>query len=102
MLPDQKYADAITVTIDAASLSVDNVLTIQFSAAESPDLPGVDVTTIVPTVMVGLYGWDTKDFIIGPHERDDDNNRLLELAHRRRNRASTFHRHIGGRRQLGS
>jgi OmcA/MtrC family decaheme c-type cytochrome len=76
----QKYADAVTVSIDAASLSVDNVLDIQFSAAESPDLPGVDVATIVPTVMVGLYGWDTKDFIVGPHERDDDHNRLLEFA----------------------
>ena len=33
------------------------------------------VVQIVPTVMVGLYGWDTKDFIIGAHERlFDDNN----------------------------
>ena len=50
-------------------------MTGKFSAAEDPDVDGVDVADIVPTVMVGMYGWDTKDFIIGPHERlVDDNN----------------------------
>ncbi len=24
--------------------------------------------------MVGLYGWDTKDYIVGPHERLMDDN----------------------------
>ncbi len=32
------------------------------------------MTTIIPTVMVGLYGFDTKDYIIGPHERLADDN----------------------------
>ena len=63
-----RYSDAITVTIDSASFD-GNMLNIQFSAAEDPDLEGLDVADIVPTVMVGLYGWDTKDYIIGPHER---------------------------------
>jgi len=72
--PDLKYSEAITVTIDAASVA-DNKINIQFSAVEGPDLEGLDVADILPTVMVGMYGWDTKDFIIGPHERlTDDNN----------------------------
>jgi OmcA/MtrC family decaheme c-type cytochrome len=71
---DLKYSDAIVVTIDGASVA-DNKVTIQFSAAEVTDIEGIDVANIVPTVMVGMYGWDTKDFIIGPHERlIDDNN----------------------------
>jgi OmcA/MtrC family decaheme c-type cytochrome len=70
----QRYSDAITVSIDSASFDGEG-LTIQFSAAEDPDLDGLDAADIVPTVMVGLYGWDTKDYIIGPHERlFDDNN----------------------------
>jgi len=69
-----RYSEAISVTIESASVA-DNKVTIQFSAAEAPDLEGLDVADIVPTVMVGMYGWDTKDFIIGPHERlIDDNN----------------------------
>jgi OmcA/MtrC family decaheme c-type cytochrome len=72
--PDLKYSDAITVTINAASVA-DNKVTVQFSAVEAPDIEGIDVADIVPTVMVGMYGWDTKDFIIGSHERlVDDNN----------------------------
>lgn len=72
--PGQKYSDAITVTIDDASLDGDD-LTIKFSAAESPDIAGLSVADITPTVMVGLYGYDTKDYIVGPHERlFDDNN----------------------------
>lgn len=68
-----KYADAISVTIDSATFD-GTMLTIQFSAAESPDLEGLDVADIEPTVMVGLYGYDTKDFIIGAHERLFDDN----------------------------
>jgi len=33
-------------------------------------------------VMVGLYGWDTKDFIIGPHERLFDDNGNGEVGDR--------------------
>jgi OmcA/MtrC family decaheme c-type cytochrome len=69
----QKYSSAIVVTIDSASMA-GNTLTIKFSAAESPDLAGLDVASIAPTVLVGLYGYDTKDFIIGCHERLTDDN----------------------------
>ncbi len=68
-----KYSEAITVTVDSASFD-GSTLNIQFSAVESPDLEGLDVANISPTVMVGLYGWDTKDYIIGPHERLIDDN----------------------------
>ncbi len=76
---DQKYADAIVVSIDNASVE-DNKITIQFSATEDPDLDGIDVADILPTVMVGMYGWDTKDFIIGPHERLVDDNGDGEIS----------------------
>jgi OmcA/MtrC family decaheme c-type cytochrome len=68
----KRISDVITVSIDSASFA-DNKLTFAFSAASSEDI-GLDVTTISPTVMVGLYGWDTKDYIIGPHERLKDDN----------------------------
>jgi OmcA/MtrC family decaheme c-type cytochrome len=69
-----RYSDVISVTVDSADFDGD-MLDVQFSAVETEDLEGIDVADTVPTVMVGLYGWDTKDYIIGPHERlFDDNN----------------------------
>ncbi len=76
---DLKYSDAISITIDSASFDGSN-LTIAFSAGESPDLDGLDVAAIAPTVMVGLYGWDTKDYIIGAHERLFDDNGDGEIS----------------------
>ncbi len=70
----QKYSEAVTVKIDSAS-KAGNKLTIKISAAESPDIAGLNAADIKPTVMVGLYGYDTKDYIIGPHERLFDDNR---------------------------
>lgn len=67
-----KYADAISVTINSAAFD-GSKLTFGFSAAQDPDL-GFDLATITPTVMVGLYGYDTKDYIVGPHERLTDDN----------------------------
>ena len=68
-----RYSEAVTVTVDSASFD-GSVLSFAFSAVKNPLLAEVDVATITPTVMVGLYGWDTKDFIIGPHERLKDDN----------------------------
>jgi OmcA/MtrC family decaheme c-type cytochrome len=71
---DLKYSDAIVVTIDDASV-VNDLVTVKFSATEATEVAGFDVEDIAPTVLVGMYGWDTKDYIIGPHERlVDDNN----------------------------
>jgi OmcA/MtrC family decaheme c-type cytochrome len=66
-----RYSNAITVTIDGAAFT-SNMLSIQFSAAGGVE--GLDAADILPTVMVGLYGWDTKDYIVGPHERLIDDN----------------------------
>jgi OmcA/MtrC family decaheme c-type cytochrome len=68
-----KYSEAITVTVDSAAFD-GSVLNIQFSAVQDAALTDLDVANIAPTVMVGLYGWDTKDYIIGPHERLFDDN----------------------------
>jgi OmcA/MtrC family decaheme c-type cytochrome len=74
-----RYSDAITVTVDSASFD-GSMLDIQFSAAQDPGLDAIDAENIVPTVMVGLYGWDTKDYIIGPHERLFDDNGDGEIS----------------------
>jgi len=73
-----RYSDIFTVSVDEASLA-DNVLTIKFSAVKNGEGTELEPADIIPTVMVGLYGWDTKDFIVSPHSRDADNNRLLEF-----------------------
>ncbi|MBT3285116.1 hypothetical protein HN807_11200 [Candidatus Bathyarchaeota archaeon] len=72
-----KYADAVVITIDETSVS-DDVVTVKFSATSS--LAAIDVADIEPTVMVGMYGWDTKDYIIGPHERLVDDNGDGEIS----------------------
>jgi OmcA/MtrC family decaheme c-type cytochrome len=70
-----KYSDAVSVTIQSATFK-DNKLSIKFSAAAKPGFKDIDVTKdMSPTVMVGLYGWDTKDFVAGPHERSFDDNK---------------------------
>jgi OmcA/MtrC family decaheme c-type cytochrome len=74
-----RYSDAISVTIDGADFDGD-MINVEFSAVESEDLEGIDVEDITPTVMVGLYGWDTKDYIVGPHERDFDDDGDGELT----------------------
>ena len=70
-----KYSDAISVTIGSATLK-DNKLNVKFKAAVKPDFKDIDVTkAMTPTVLVGLYGWDTRDFVVGPHERSFDDNK---------------------------
>lgn len=69
----QKYAEVISVTIDSAVLDGD-LLTVDFSVAANAKLPGLDVTAITPTLMVGLYGFDTNDYIVGADERLTDDN----------------------------
>ncbi len=79
-----KYSEAISVTIDSAAFD-GSKLNIKFSAAESPDIDKIDVADIVPTVMVGLYGYNTKDFIIGAHERlfDDNGDGVIDRSDQR-------------------
>jgi len=72
-----KYSAAIVVTIDNASFA-NNMLTFGFHATGTAG--GLAATDIAPTVLVGLYGYDTKDYIVGPHERTIDSDRDLEYA----------------------
>ncbi|MBF0280184.1 MAG: hypothetical protein HQM13_20460 [SAR324 cluster bacterium] len=69
-----KYADIFVTTVDSASLS-GNTLTVSFSTTKTGGT-GLSQTAgdIVPTVAIGLYGYDTKDFIISPHGRSFDDN----------------------------
>ena len=55
----EKYSDLYPVTIDGITMAGD-LMTINFSGD----------ATIVPEVLVSFYGWDTKNFIVGSHERD--------------------------------
>jgi len=67
-----RYADAFPVTVDAASFdAATNVLTFEFSATEAIPNPDFDPADIVPQVLIGLYGYNTKDFIVYGHERVD-------------------------------
>jgi hypothetical protein len=63
-----KYSEAITASVDSASMA-NNQLTVGFSATGSAG--SVDSADIVPEVMIGLYGYDTKDFIVNGHDRYD-------------------------------
>jgi OmcA/MtrC family decaheme c-type cytochrome len=55
-----KYAALNTVSIDQITVAGD-LLTINFSANN---------VAIIPEVLVSFYGWDSKNFIVGSHERD--------------------------------
>lgn len=74
-----RYSKAFTVKIDSTTVAA-NKLTIKFSATESPDIAGLSVAGITPTVLVGLYGYNSKDFLVAAHARDAANNRLLEYV----------------------
>lgn len=59
-----RYSDTIKATIDSVSFA-SNKLTIKFSATGTAG--GLSASSIAPTVLVGLYGYDTKDFIVAAH-----------------------------------
>jgi OmcA/MtrC family decaheme c-type cytochrome len=71
------WSDIFTASVDSADLN-GTTLTVNFSATGAGG--GLTAADIVPTLMVGLYGYDTFDYIVGPHSRDADRNRLLEWA----------------------
>jgi OmcA/MtrC family decaheme c-type cytochrome len=56
----EKYADLYTVQIDQVTMS-GNLLTVNFSSNDP---------TVTPEVLVSLYGWDTKNFIVASHTSD--------------------------------
>jgi OmcA/MtrC family decaheme c-type cytochrome len=73
-----KYSSTITVTIDNATF-VDNTNTLTFGFHATGSEGGLSSQNIVPTVLVGLYGFDTKDYLFGPHE-SEGGKRLLEFS----------------------
>ncbi|MCP4455694.1 MAG: hypothetical protein GY809_29900 [Planctomycetes bacterium] len=72
-----KYSEVFTASVDDASLD-GNILTMKFSATKNAEITALNAADIIPTVMVALYGYDTKDFIVAAHGRDEDRKRLLE------------------------
>ena len=55
-----KFADQYTVSVDSVLMAGD-IMTINFSSSDP---------LIVPEILVSFYGWDTRNFIVGSHERD--------------------------------
>ena len=79
-VPGTKYSTAITTTIDNVSY-VDNTNTLTFGFHSTGTLGGLSSANIVPTILVGLYGYDTKDYLFGPHESEGSpSKRLLEFS----------------------
>ena len=79
-----KYSTAITTTIDNVSY-VDNTNTLKFRFQATGSLgvlkQAASSDNIVPTFLVGLYGYDAKDFLFGPHESEGSpSKRLLEYS----------------------
>ncbi len=57
-----KYAEMAANAVSIDDIALDgNLLTVNFS------VPNAD---IVPEVLISFYGWDSKHFIVGSHERD--------------------------------
>ena len=73
-----KISEEITVSIDSVALN-GYTLSVAFSAAGTANGGSLDAVNILPGVMVGLYGANTKDYLVGPHERDVDSTRNLEF-----------------------
>ncbi|MDH3614416.1 MAG: hypothetical protein OES10_14200 [Gammaproteobacteria bacterium] len=62
-----KYSGLFPVSIDSVSMA-DDVMTVEFSADAA----------VVPELLVSFYGWDSKHFIVGSHERDAN---VVECPH---------------------
>jgi hypothetical protein len=59
----EKWADVYTNTIDSVTYDeATSTMSIQFHTSD----PGM-----TPEILVSLYGWDTKNFLVPSHDRDD-------------------------------
>ena len=88
-----RYSDVITASIDSATFD-GAVFTVDVSAVAAEGI-AIDPATITPTILVGLYGYDTKDFIVGPHERliDDNADGVLDRSDKRNMEAAAGEDH---------
>jgi Outer membrane cytochrome MtrC/MtrF-like, domains II/IV len=76
-LDGTRYSDTFLTTVDSATYdAATHMLDIHFSA--TGDLGSMHASDIMPTITIGLYGYNTKDFIVAAHGRDDGVNRNLE------------------------
>jgi OmcA/MtrC family decaheme c-type cytochrome len=72
-----RYADSIKVTVGATSFDAGtNLLTIPFSIAGT-----ASGALVKPTVVVSLYGYGSKDFVVSGHGTASDGKRNLEFAY---------------------
>ena len=83
-VPGTKYSASIITTIDNVSY-VDNTNTLKFgfsaTGIQGVGFQAASSANIVPTILVGLYGFDTKDYLFGPHESEGSpSKRLLEFS----------------------
>ncbi|MCK6575544.1 hypothetical protein L6V77_31200 [Myxococcota bacterium] len=74
-----RYDEWFVGTVDSASFT-DNILSFTISVTEdAASTSTLNPADVVPTVLVGLYGYDTKDFLFSPHTNDANRVRLLEF-----------------------
>jgi OmcA/MtrC family decaheme c-type cytochrome len=74
-----RYDEWFVGTVDSASFA-DNILSFTISVTEdAASTSTLNPADVVPTVLVGLYGYDTKDFLFSPHTNDANRVRLLEF-----------------------
>jgi OmcA/MtrC family decaheme c-type cytochrome len=71
-----KYSSTITTSIGAVTYNATTkILTVPFTVT------GANATAIIkPTVVISLYGYDTKDFIVSGHGSQADGTKNLEWA----------------------
>jgi OmcA/MtrC family decaheme c-type cytochrome len=74
--PGVKYSGAITATVTGATFTAaTKKVTVNFSVSGAP----ADAT-VKPTVVMSLYGYGTKDFVVSGHGSQPDKKRNLEWS----------------------
>jgi OmcA/MtrC family decaheme c-type cytochrome len=79
-----KISEDITVSVNSADFDDETYeLTVGFTASGSTTNGAgiaLDSANIIPDLLIGLYGQNTKDFLVGPHASDIDSDRNLEFG----------------------
>lgn len=75
----EKYSTAMTADVGAVSFdSATNKLNIKLTAKGTQG--SLAASNITPTFLVGLYGYDSKDFLVAAHGTNADKQRNLEYV----------------------
>ncbi|MEJ2705569.1 MAG: hypothetical protein P8Z79_24270, partial [Sedimentisphaerales bacterium] len=72
------YTDIFQASVDNASLD-GTTLTIEFSATKAVADNPIPLADMTPHVVLGLYGYDTRNMIVSGHNRDIDDESNLEF-----------------------